>query len=867
MNYKNLIVLMIMFSLLFSINAISASENNLTCEKYTEPILNQSTNAADNLLENSQNDDVESEESSNRNVSDEEYIIYVGKNTTSDGGNGSYENPFATLKLACANVSDGKNKVTLNIFEGSYVLDSHLKFNTSNLKIQGMGNVVIKSLNITDADLNWATIFSNPLITGISLTGPLVNFTYSNLIFDGSGWGLDDNSPGLHVFFPFYQYKSRVNIGVFNNCTFNMYKASPIFDNSENIKLIKCKVNNGYITSVLNGMQFEYCTLLGGLTSGVIVTTKNNSFDSIWFGQNEIPSYMFPAHGYAVNSGGSWVDGYVVPLTRYAIFSVSENYIDDNTYEIIGKLMWNDSTTDGIENLGDMIVQLSSMTGNISETAILKNGTFRVIYNTNSTEHKITAKLNKAIINLEFNNTNMLLNPLSVYYGEEQKITGNFSQVLNGTVSIVVYNDKYNKTYNLTVNNSSSFAYIIPDILKEGIYTVNVTLNGMGVHGFNTTTLTVSKISDYVFNTIIPSSVVVGENAVISIELPEDVMGTVTIKFGNETRVLDANQTLVVSFSNLNATNYPVNISYSGSDKYTSNEKIDNVNVEKSTSSISAEDMEFIYGQNIVIPVNTVNATGVSVRVLKDGVEVLKTIGNPSEVVINTLDSGKYIVELTTLVNGNYIQTSENINLTIKKADALVDVGSEFVGLANDYYAGERGAIFYAILKDVNGNPIANKIVQIVINNVIYNIKTDNNGKASIQINLANANKYICIISFSGDNNYNAAPVKFSKITLNKKTTTIKATNKIFKVKTKTKKITVTLNTVKNPIDGKTYLKAGKKITLTIKGKTYKAKINKRGTATFKIQLNKKGQYTAKIKFKGDKTYKESNKTIKINVK
>ena len=188
-----------MFSLLFSINAISASENNLTCEKYTEPILNQSTNAADNLLENSQNDDVESEESSNRNVSDEEYIIYVGKNTTSDGGNGSYENPFATLKLACANVSDGKNKVTLNIFEGSYVLDSHLKFNTSNLKIQGMGNVVIKSLNITDADLNWATIFSNPLITGISLTGPLVNFTYSNLIFDGSGWGLDDNSPGLHV--------------------------------------------------------------------------------------------------------------------------------------------------------------------------------------------------------------------------------------------------------------------------------------------------------------------------------------------------------------------------------------------------------------------------------------------------------------------------------------------------------------------------------------------------------------------------------------------------------------------------------------------------------------------------------------------
>ena len=92
------------------------------------------------------------------------------------------------------------------------------------------------------------------------------------------------------------------------------------------------------------------------------------------------------------------------------------------------------------------------------------------------------------------------------------------------------------------------------------------------------------------------------------------------------------------------------------------------------------------------------------------------------------------------------------------------------------------------------------------------------------------------------------------------------ASSKTFKSKTKTKTISVTLKTVKNSFDGKTYLNKGKKITLTVNGKTYTAKTNAKGVAKFSIKITKKGKYNAKIKFAGDNTYKASNKTIKVTI-
>ncbi len=58
------------------------------------------------------------------------------------------------------------------------------------------------------------------------------------------------------------------------------------------------------------------------------------------------------------------------------------------------------------------------------------------------------------------------------------------------------------------------------------------------------------------------------------------------------------------------------------------------------------------------------------------------------------------------------------------------------------------------------------------------------------------------------------------------------------------------------------------KVTLKIKGKTFKAKTNSKGKAVFKIKkLTKKGKFKAKITFKGNGYYLKAVKKVKIKLK
>ena len=81
-------------------------------------------------------------------------------------------------------------------------------------------------------------------------------------------------------------------------------------------------------------------------------------------------------------------------------------------------------------------------------------------------------------------------------------------------------------------------------------------------------------------------------------------------------------------------------------------------------------------------------------------------------------------------------------------------------------------------------------------------------------------------------------------------------------LKTKTKKYAVVLKDSKNKAIKKV------KVTLKVKGKTYKATTNSKGKATFKItKLTKAGSYKAAVKFAGNAYYKASAKSVKITVK
>ena len=162
-------------------------------------------------------------------------------------------------------------------------------------------------------------------------------------------------------------------------------------------------------------------------------------------------------------------------------------------------------------------------------------------------------------------------------------------------------------------------------------------------------------------------------------------------------------------------------------------------------------------------------------------------------------------------------------------------------------------------LKDSNGVGLYNKEVLIFFNDNFIKAYTDSNGVATLTfIENAATTKYVSA-AFLGEGNMYSGSYDSATIKVNKKATTLTAKKATLKAK-KAKKIKVTLKT------GKTLLK-GKKVSITVKGKTFKATTNSKGVATIKVKVAKKGKYTATVKFAGDGAYNAVTKKIKLTVK
>ena len=164
-------------------------------------------------------------------------------------------------------------------------------------------------------------------------------------------------------------------------------------------------------------------------------------------------------------------------------------------------------------------------------------------------------------------------------------------------------------------------------------------------------------------------------------------------------------------------------------------------------------------------------------------------------------------------------------------------------------------------LKDGNGNAIANAKVTVVLNGAKKVLTTNAKGQATLAIPNLVPKNYVATISYDGD----ATHIKSSasaKVVVKKASVKLTAKKKTFKAKVKVKKYTVTLKNNKGKVMKKV------KLTLKVKGKTYKATTNAKGKATFKIKkLTKKGKHTAKITYKGDKYFNKLTKSVKITVK
>ena len=183
----------------------------------------------------------------------------------------------------------------------------------------------------------------------------------------------------------------------------------------------------------------------------------------------------------------------------------------------------------------------------------------------------------------------------------------------------------------------------------------------------------------------------------------------------------------------------------------------------------------------------------------------------------------------------------------IKRAATLKQSGS-----------GYNDKVITVTLTDANSKTLlANADIAIKFSNgKTVSLRTNSKGVATYKVPF-NPGTYTASVIYPKSNNKVATT---AKVVISKATPKISAKKISLKAK-KAKKYSIVLKDNK----GKAIKKA--KVTLKLKGKTFKAKTNAKGKAVFKLKLNKKLTAKATIKYGGNSLYKAVSKKVKVVVK
>ncbi|WP_292806488.1 transglutaminase domain-containing protein [Methanobrevibacter sp.] len=197
---------------------------------------------------------------------------------------------------------------------------------------------------------------------------------------------------------------------------------------------------------------------------------------------------------------------------------------------------------------------------------------------------------------------------------------------------------------------------------------------------------------------------------------------------------------------------------------------------------------------------------------------------------LSTIDDEPVTVESSSdneleSVNSNTLSTNNEDASLMETDKNQTEITSQ---TTDTYYKGS----YSVTLKDSNSsNVLANKTVNLVINNVKYNVSTDSNGVARFDLSL-NPGKYSLTAYFEGDDSYSASN-NFTA-TLNV-LSTIKA-NDITKYYKGSTQYSATF------LDSNGNVLANRYVTITVNGKSYNVKTDGKGVAKLSVNL-KPGTY------------------------
>ena len=222
----------------------------------------------------------------------------------------------------------------------------------------------------------------------------------------------------------------------------------------------------------------------------------------------------------------------------------------------------------------------------------------------------------------------------------------------------------------------------------------------------------------------------------------------------------------------------------------------------------------------ISVVVNPNNATG-KVTINVDGKNhVIDLENGRANLTVSNLTLGEHIFNVT--YNGDEYYDSSNTVFTFNETFSPI-VNLTVVDLEKYFNGTER---LVAILKDNLGNPLANKTITFTVNGNKYTRITDNNGSASMAINLG-AGVYNITTEFNGTAIYDPKTVN-STVTVK---STVIGQNIVKMYRNGTQYYVLFLDSEGNPLVNTT-------VKFNINGVMYERQTNESGIARLNINLN-----------------------------
>ena len=537
-----------------------------------------------------------------------------------------------------------------------------------------------------------------------------------------------------------------------------------------------------------------------------------------------------------------------------------KNNVVENNYPRSSDLIFNITSEEPGKILIDVTIDKKA-TGNIAvivdgdkyDVAIVNGSAKLTLSDLPAGVYYIEAKYNgNSIVTESYNSTKFTIDLIdssiaveakNIKCGEEAVITATVTNGATGTVTFFVNG----KTYVVDITDSVATLKIAD--LTTGDYPVFAYYNGDKYYktSYNSTTFNVAKLAST--TTVNVSDIKVGEDAVISVAVPEITSGVVSVTVGDaiyNVAVVDGKGSLTLS--GLASGSYDVVAKFNGDDKYLASEDSAKFNVTKLASTIDIAVDNIKVGEDAVIGVALPeDATGeVIISVNGKNYTVMTKYGMAS-VTISDLANGTYSVDA--FYNGDdiYAPIKNSTAFTVSKVsdyNMTVDIA--------DIVKGENATITVSVPEDGTGNVI------VTINGTDYK-GTVVNGTAKVIIPGLDEGTYKVVTFYTGDNKYDSMIVN-GTITVNKNTKTTLTMDNLVKYFNGPQKLMAKL------VDGFGNPIANATVYFTINGKVYARITDENGTASIAIRLLP-GEYKASALFNGTKDHDKATANATVTVK